>query len=610
MSFTPRTRLVNPRLGTYFGIFASALVSLVVVVLIMEQLGFAPAVLRWSMFVIPLAFFAVFGTLSYTNEPMEYFASGRRVPGVYCGLGTSITALGGTGLVGMAGLFFVIGADALCILSGGIAGFVVMAVLLAPFLRKFGTFTLPSYLGRRFNSRPLRLTSAACLAVPMVLILVAELRVAIVAASWLTGQAAATVAVVMVLFLALATVLGGMRGVTWTNVVMALTVLFSILTTVIIIAVQLGYLPVPQLSSGPVLRSIFQVERVQAFASSVSGFLEFALPANGLQAAAKPFSAPFISIGSGAYLVISLTVMMGVASAPWLLPRISTAPGVYESRKSLGWATFFFGVTALTLATSAIFMRHYVVQIVAEPISELPKWVTDLSSQGLMEVSTRSTLISISNIRIDRDALLYVLPTAADLSFVFSYFAAAGIIAAALATAAAIAVTLANQLSEDIVNGLSWEPSSTVSRLGTSRVLLVVLLVISMATAVGTSLDPVLMLLWALSISAATVFPVLVASIWWKRINPYGAMAGVLTGFGVSTVIILISNLGMVDFDSVLAGLIAIPAAATATIAVSKATPAPSKHLLELVRDIRIPGGEILYDREMRLLRMKRRQTV
>ena len=162
MSLTSRTRFVNPRLGTYFGIFASSLAGLVLLLLIFEQLGTSDTVLRWGMLLGPLALYAAIGLCVPTQEPLEFFAAGRRVPAGYTGLGIGVAALGATGMVAITGVFFLIGFDALCLMIGGLAGFVIMTVMLAPFFRKFGTFTVPSYLGRRFESKTVRLLCACC----------------------------------------------------------------------------------------------------------------------------------------------------------------------------------------------------------------------------------------------------------------------------------------------------------------------------------------------------------------------------------------------------------------------------------------------------------------
>ena len=217
MTFMPRTRLVNPRLGTYFGIFASAFVGLVLMLAMLEQLGMAAGSVRLAMMVGPIALYAAIGLASLTRDPLEFYAAGRRVPPAYGGLGLALTALGSTGMVAIAGELFLVGFDALCIGIGALAGFVVMAVLLAPFIRKFGAYTIPSYLGRRFDSRLLRLTAAGVLSVPMLLMLSAELRVGASAAAALTGLGLAASTTVLAFVLAVTLAVGGVRGLTWTG---------------------------------------------------------------------------------------------------------------------------------------------------------------------------------------------------------------------------------------------------------------------------------------------------------------------------------------------------------------------------------------------------------
>ena len=188
MSYLHRTGYVNPRLGTYFGIFIAAFAAIGLLALIFEGLGVPTDTLRLAMLFGPLVLYMAIGAAAFTSEPLDYFASGRRVPAFYTGLVLAQTAMGATGLIAVTGAFFLIGFDALCLVIGGLAGFVVMAVLLAPFFRKFGAFTVPSYLGRRFDSRMLRLTAAALLALPMLLMLSAELSMGAYAASWLIGE--------------------------------------------------------------------------------------------------------------------------------------------------------------------------------------------------------------------------------------------------------------------------------------------------------------------------------------------------------------------------------------------------------------------------------------
>lgn len=607
MSYTHRARLINPRLGTYFGIFASAFSALVLILLIVEQLGVSEPTLGMFMFIAPLILFCAIGIASYTREPLEYFASGRRVPAAYNGVSLALTAMGATGMVSLAGAFFVVGFDALCIMIGGLAGFVVMAVLLAPFFRKFGAFTVPSYLGRRFESRVLRVLAAVLLTVPMLLIVAAELRIGAYAAGWLTGQTALAMPV-LVIALAASLAGGGMRSLTWVNVAQAIAAILALAVPVSIVAVFVTNTPVPQLSHGPLLRGLLKIEAQQGLPIIVPALLGFELPGEGLQQMAKRFTSPFGMVGPGGFVVATLTVLAGVAAAPWLLPRVATAPGVYEARKSLGWATFTFGFIMLTVSSVAVFMRDAVMDIVTvEGVAQVPDWLARLVALGHADIESRSTRLSATGISIERDAVLFALPAAIGMPAVMVQMTLAGAVAAALAGAGAAIVAIGNVLAEDLFGGLSWEPAPPVARLWVGRVSLGVALCLGWLIAALAPTDSLRLMLWAFAITGSAVFPILVLSIWWKRCNSYGAIAGMATGFSVAVLAIVAGEAGWIEIDSVLAAMFGVPSCVVAVIVVSALTPAPSRHVLELVRDIRIPGGEIIQDRESRIARLKRR---
>lgn len=608
MSLSPRTRFVNPRLGAYFSIFASAYLGLMILALIFEELGTSQATLQVFVLLGPVALLLAIGAATYTNDSLEFFAAGRRVPAIYCGLGLALTAIGASGIVTMTGALFMVGFDALFLLNGALAGFVLMAVLLAPFLRKFGAFTVPTYLARRFESRLLRTVSAGLIAVPVFLFLIAEIAVAARAGAWLTGQPPAVVGAFVAAVVSVVLVIGAMRALTWTNVAAAIAVLLALTVPIAIVAVLMGYLPVPQFSTGPLLRAVGRAEAIQALPVVVQPSLALALPADGMHPIAKRFAEPFGTIGPLAYVFATITVMLGVAASPWLLPRIATTPGVYEARKTLGWATLFLGLVIVTVATIAFFMRHYLMQVPGASLAAPPEWLRALIATGFAEIATRGTRLAATSVVFDRDSILMALPIAADLPDVFAYLTAAAIVIAATAGAAATALTLANLLSEDVVHGLSWKPPADTLRFGTVRVLVLLTLGLAAFAAATVPADPLKLLLWALAMNGATLFPVLVASIWWKRINVYGAFASMATGFAITVLVIVAGEAGVSDLSSALSGVIAVPASFLVGAVVSMVTPRPSRHALELVRDLRIPGGEILYDREMRLMRLKDRK--
>jgi cation/acetate symporter len=609
MSLTSRTRFVNPRLGTYFGIFASSLTGIVLLLIIFEQLGTSDGLLRWCMLLGPLALYAAIGLSVPANEPLDFFAAGRRVPAGYTGLGIGNAAMGATGIVAMTGVFFLIGFDALCLMIGGLAGFVIMAVMLAPFFRKFGTFTVPSYLGRRFESRMVRIVAAALLSVPMLLVLAAELGMGAYAAAWLTGQSRNLMTVMLVMTIIATVVLGGMRSLTWSGSAQAIAALLALIVPVTIVAVLVTNFPLPQLTNGPLLRALMHTEVSQGVAAIDASGLAFMLPGEGYAPVAKRFTAPFGSVGPLAFVFATLTVMAGIAASPWLLPRVTMTPGVYETRKSLGWATVYFGLIMLTAAAVAVYMRDFIMDMVKDgPPVTLPFWVQRLVDLGFAQVDNGAAALTYTSFKFARDAVLLSLPIAAGLPNVFVYFAAAGVVAAALLAAGASAVALANILAEDVINGASWEPLPRDVRIWVGRIAIAGVAMFGGALTMLAPTDPLRLLLWALALTGSTLFPVLVLSVWWKRMNGFGAIAGLVCGFAVAVLAILAGESRVLPLDSALAGVLGLPAGTAAALLASIATPGPSRSMLELVREIRIPGGEVVYDREMRLLRLKNRE--
>lgn len=609
MAFVTHTRLVNPRLGTYYGIFAGGVAALFLTLLILEQLGAGLRILSTAMLVGPIALVMVIGAMAWTAEPLEYFAGGRRVPAVFSGLVLAMTAYGATGIVVLAGALFTVGFDALFLAIGGIAGFVVMATALAPYLRKVGAFTLPSYLGRRLDSKLVRLVAAAVMAVPVILVLAAEIRIAARVAGWLTGRPIGLMLVLMVAVVLATVVLGGMRSLTWSSVAQAIVALLALTVPVAIVAVFETNMPVPQLSHGPTLRALGRAEIDQGLAAIQAAPLGVDLPGQGLQAMSKRFASAFGNVGSLAFTLLSLTVMAGVAAAPWLLPRVGTVPNVHDTRRSIGWAAFVFGLVMMTVAAVAVFARDALMDVIAAgKTQDGVYWLQRLGELGWVQTPATGQRATLANLLVERDAVLFVLPVSAGLPVVMLHLTLAGVIAAALAAAATTAVTLGNILAEDVVNGHSWEPPANAVRLLVARIAFAAATIAGGAVALIAPADPLDLLLWALILVAATSFPVLLLSVWWKRLNGWGAMMGLAAGFGVAILAILACEGGVLPFDSALAAVPAMPAAFAAAMVASYLTPAPDRNVLEITRDLRMPGGETVFDREMRLLRLKQRQ--
>lgn len=608
MAATSRSRLVNPRLGTYFGIFAAGFVALVLMALMLEQLGVPESAVRFLMFAGPVALYGAIGVLSPAREINDYFACGRRVPAFFNGLVLAVGALGGAGFLALTGAFFFVGFDALCLGLGICAGLVFMGVLLAPFLRKFGAYTIPSYLGRRFESQTLRVVAAAVLAVPLLLLLAAEARLAAYASAWLTGQSEPLMAIAVTACVTVMVLAGGMRSHTWSGSAKAIAALIALAVPATIVALMMSNLPLPQMTHGNILRVLTRMEDARRLPELAAPLLAFQFPGEGLQPLAKRFIQTFGSVGSLAFVLMTFVSAAGIASSPSLLSRPGATPGVHESRKSFGWAALIAGVVVLTLPAVAIFLRTMLLdQVVGQPADRLPAWFQALQAAGIAHVATTTPTVNFVDVSFDRDAVLFSLSFAAGFPDVLVYLALAGALAAALAALAAALVAGAALLSEDIVHGLQTEAAPDGSRIGVARVALVGAAFVTAWLAVAAPADPLKLFLWSLTFSASAVFPVLVLSIWWKRINAWGATVGMLTGLSVAALAILLAEAGAWAIPSVLAGAIGLPAGLAATMVASVLTPAPSGNVVNILQEIRVPGGETLYDRELRLLRLRSR---
>jgi len=608
MAFTARTRLVNPRLGTYFGIFTAAFAGLMLMALMLEQLGFSDTLVRLIMFAGPIGLFAAIGIGANAREARDYFACGRRVPAFFNGLVLGVAALGGAGFLALTGSLFIIGFDAICLAIGWYAGLVFMGVLFAPFVRKYGAYTLPTFLGRRFESRTVRIVAAATLSVPILLLLVAEARFAAYASAWLLGQSERLMVAVVMTCATAIVIAGGMRSLTWSSVAKAIAALLALAVPVSIVALMVSNLPLPQMTHGNVLRLLTRAEINQGVPIVLAPPLAFDLPREGVEQLVKRFIQSFGSIGSLSFILMSFVAAAGIAASPSLLSRSGTTPGVYEARKSLGWAVLVTGIVLLTLPAVAVYLRALLLdQVVGHPGDSLPAWFQLLQQAGIARIEAKTQVVRLAGIGFERDAVLFALPIAAGFPQVVVYLALAGALAAGLAALASSLVAIAGILAEDIVYGLPDETAPESARIGTARVAMLGAAFVTTWLAIAAPADPLQLFLWSLTLGASTSFPVLLLAIWVKRTNAWGALAGMITGFVVTVFMMLLSETGAIGLPSALAGAVGLPLAFAAAFGATRLTPAPGRNALDIVREVRVPGGETLYDRELRLLRLKNR---
>ncbi|HFB2048169.1 MAG TPA: Cation/acetate symporter ActP [Hyphomicrobiaceae bacterium MAG_BT-2024] len=595
-----RKKTTSPFLGIYFGIFASAFISLFLTLLIFQQLGVSDVLIRMLAFVVPLILICLIGVGSFTSKSSEYFAAGRAVSSVYCGLTLALSGVGGTGIVIIPGLLFINGFDAWCLPLGIIVGFVVMGTTIAPYYRKYGAYTTASYLGWRFKSKLIHVFSAIIISVPLFLVTLSEINIALYATEQLIGFPSECSIIFLCLVLTLCIISGGMRALSSVGPAQAISTILAIIIPTAILGIIETNFPFAQLSFGSVFRSIELIEATQQINNSeIFSTLNYGLAGQELTKIKGYLTEPYSSLSIITFTLTTITVMLGVASSPWLLLTSVTTGSVYETRKSFSWTVFFVGFIVVTLCALAMFLRQdLMLDLIGKSVSDVPAWFEVVKSLGYISVNADGEILSLSNISFDRDGVLLTSPLAGNMPIIVYYLVITGVICASLAAAGISCCALATTISEDIITNLNLFRVSSSARVVSARITTVITITLSVFVATVLRNDSFQLLLCAYSICAAALFPVLVLSIWWKRINVYAVMVSITVGFGTCILTILTSSLALLPSPTPINGLIGIIPAFITAIFFTMLKPKHSQSTLAAIREFRIPRGETIYDRD------------
>ncbi len=528
-------------LGKIYLYYTGGFFGFVAVLAVLEQLGVPNKWIGYGFVFLTIAVYAVIGVLSRTKDVGEYYVAGRSVPSIYNGMATGADWMSGASFVGMAGTLFLLGYDGLAFVLGWTGGYVLVAVLIAPFLRKFGAYTVPDFFSARYGGGFARILA--------VLVLIACSFTYVTAQIYATGIIASrfldmdfTVAVYAGLAgILLCSMLGGMKAVTWTQVAQYIVLIVAYLTPVVILSAKKFGIPIPQLTYG------------QAIAEITS--LEQSMVAKGLANAAtlKPHIKPFTTYDPLNFFALIFCLMVGTASLPHILMRYFTTPTIREARSSVAWSLFFIFLLYFTAPAYAAFSKLEVYSLINKgtAIADLPAWMYTYGKLGLVKVcgidvksaadvaaacakiAGHAGQLRLQDLNINPDVIVLSTPEIAGMPYVIAGLVAAGGLAAAMSTADGLLLAISNALSHDIYYKLINPNASTNTRLAVSRVLLVVVAVAAAYTASTKPADILSMVAWAFSLAAAGIFPALVLGVWWKRANTPGAVLGMILGFGV-----------------------------------------------------------------------------
>lgn len=614
MTLNYSTPAVNPKLGSSFAIFASAYVCLVLMLVVLEQLGLSTLTIDQLIVVTPALFYIAIGFMTRTTSVEDFLLAGQRVPPLYNALALTSMVFGGSLLLGSIGSFFFLGIDALAIPLGLFAGLVLTGVLFVPHLRKAGANTLPGFLHLRFGHRGLRLGAALLMLAPCLILIIAEVALGGKLVAYflplpqtlginLPPAAFFTILVIASIFLSV--VLGGMRSVTWTQCVQ-FVVLLGILGPLIAVSVMRTNLPLPQLTYGSQLEEIKAKELAKGVITVTQPQpLSAVLPKPSNQPITRPVERAFSALRPIDFVLLVLCLATGVAAHPAFLPRLSMTPTILASRRSLGWATVVAAFLVLTIPAYAFFTKAMALEsLVGVPASDLPAWARALQQLGLISLPGNqfdSLNAAAQRVTFQRDSLALILPVAGNLPRVFFGLAAASALAALSACAAGHLSAIANALSDDVYHGLVNRAASPGRRLMIARLAMLIAGLLTFIATQNMAADPLRWAIAALSLSSGTFFAVMVLSVWWRRLTATGALAGLLAGFAATAFYLRAGGTPLFGIDALTAAAVGIPISFTAALIVSYLSKAPDQQALDAVDELRVPAGETLQSRMLRL---------
>jgi cation/acetate symporter len=418
------------KMARYYGYFTIGFLAISTILLLLEVFAGLPTqLIGWIFMLLTFALYATIGILSRTKAIDEYYVAGRNVPAIFNGMATGADWMSAASFISMAGTLFLIGYDGLAYIMGWTGGYVLLALLFAPYLRKFGQYTIPDFVGARFGGNTARVVAAVCAIIVSLTYVTAQvvgvglIMQRFVGVDYRLGIVLGLSGVLVCSFL------GGMKAVTWTQVAQYIILIVAYLVPVTFLSLQLTGNPIPQLSYGQALENIMRIEQETGLSTTsespvtpgkfiTSGYVppfNENLNNTGAVDAVKQVNAQFgASLTPPAaqaipdpakpelgdwrgtpwnFLALLTCLMLGTAGLPHILIRFYTVPSVRESRMSVGWSLFFIFLLYFTAPAYAAFSRWNILENVAgKEISALPEWTETWSRNGLIAIRDFTTV--------------------------------------------------------------------------------------------------------------------------------------------------------------------------------------------------------------------------
>ena len=423
-------------LGKIYTWYTGGFAAFVVFLGFLEFLGVPNRIIGYLFVFLTIGVYALIGYLSRTAQVSEYYVAGRRVPAFYNGMATGSDWMSAASFIGMAGTLYLLGFDGLAFVLGWTGGYVLVAILLAPYLRKFGAYTVPDFLGARYGGNFARFCGVIVLMSASFTYVVAQIFGTGIIASRFLGISFEVAVFVGLAGILVCSMLGGMRAVTWTQVAQYIILIIAYLIPVVLLSAKVTGVPIPQLMYGT---AIEQIEALRVTKEALAG--------------APSHIAPFQTYDPLNFFGLIFCLMVGTASLPHILMRYFTTPSVRDARKSVAWSLFFIFLLYFTAPAYAAFAKLEVfTNVIGAPIASLPDWVRIWSDIGLVAVRDANSdgILQFREFTINADAIVLATPEIAGLPYVIAGLVAAGGLAAALSTADGLLLAIANALSHDI----------------------------------------------------------------------------------------------------------------------------------------------------------------
>ena len=584
-----------------YGLYTGGFIIFIGLMAILEQMGLGADTIGILFVAFTVVIYAAIGWLSRTMQVDAYYVAGRSVPPVFNGMATAADWMSGASFVAMAGGIYMGGHAYLAFVVGWTGGYVLVAALMAPYLRKFGCYTVPDFIGTRYGGNTARFCAVLVLVIASFTYVTAQINATGTIASRALHIPFGVGVWFGLLGILLCSMLGGMRAVTWTQVAQYIVLIIAYLVPVIWMSNKQGFGIFPQLVYGDAVMRLGELEQLHQV-----GVLMPEQAVAGMKALTVPHAAAgTTALDSWRFITLTLCMMAGTASLPHILMRYFTTPSVRAARQSVAWSLLFIFLLYFTAPALATFTKLQVLDpnlatgIIGKSIAEVSAldWVRNWSEVGFLKVidSNGDGILQINEFFMRGDIVVLATPEIAGLPYVISGLVAAGGMAAAMSTADGLLLAIANALSHDLYYKIIDPKAETKTRLVVARVLLIVIGAAGAAVA-SLKLTSILgAVAWAFDFACSGLFFPLVLGVWWKRANRQGAIAGMLGGLIAGTWYLYMVRWGGMDpwigIDHLRFGIIGMPVSLVCMVVVSLMTAEPDKETQDMVDATRIPKG-------------------